>query len=167
MHTMVRAEGPPPIGKSSATAVEAKSRDIGTRYRVYWHISPLLGKGPSVLFQRDNANHSKFDGHDAKIIPIFPLERSITIKGHSVRRRQVPMCPAFSLTDYKLQLSTLTTALLDLKHDPSARGQDSHKKYRSNYVQLSRFRSLEGLHLLQSITMEDANSAQTSDCSLK
>jgi hypothetical protein len=65
------------------------------------------------------------------------------------------MCPAFSLTDYKVQGSTLTDAVLDLKHDPSARGQDAHKKYCSNYVQLSRLRSLEGLHLLQSITMED------------
>jgi hypothetical protein len=67
----------------------------------------------------------------------------------------VLMCPAFSLTDYKVQGSTLTTAVLDLKHDSSARGQNSHKKYCSNYVQLSRLRSLEGLHLLQSITMED------------
>ena len=72
-----------------------------------------------------------------------------------VTRRQVPVCPAFSLTDYKVQGSTLITAVLDLKHDPSARGQDAHKKYSSNYVQLSRLRSLEGLHLLQSITMED------------
>ena len=29
----------------------------------------------------------------------------------------VPMCPAFNLTDYKVQGSTLTTAVLDLKHD--------------------------------------------------
>jgi hypothetical protein len=103
----------------------------------------------------NNSEHAKFDGLDAKIIPVFPLERSITVKGHSVRRRQVPLCPAFSLTDYKVQVSTLTTAVLDLKHDPSARGQDAHKKYCSNYVQLSRLRSPEGLHLLQSITMED------------
>ena len=116
----------------------------------------LCTKPPAcVLFQRDNSEHSKFDGLDVKIIPVFPLERSITVKGHSVRRKQVPMCPAFSLTDYKVQASTLGTAVLDLKHDPSARGQDAHKKYCSNYVQLSRLRSLEGLHLLQSITMED------------
>ena len=116
----------------------------------------LCTKPPAcVLFQRDNSEHSKFDGLDAKIIPVFPLERSITVKGHSVRRRQVPMCPAFSLTDYKVQASTLGTAVLDLKHDPSARGQDAHKQYCSSHVQLSRLRSLEGLHLLQSITMED------------
>ncbi|KAH8586722.1 hypothetical protein B0O99DRAFT_643776 [Bisporella sp. PMI_857] len=65
------------------------------------------------------------------------------------------MCPAFSLTDYKVQGSTLATAVLDLKDDPTARGQDGHKKYCSTYVQLSRLRSLDGLHLLQRIDMED------------
>jgi hypothetical protein len=116
----------------------------------------LCTKPPAcVLFQRERSKNSKFEGLEAKVIPVFPLERSIAIKGYSVRRRQVPMCPAFSLTDYKVQGSTLTSAALDLKHDPSARGQDTHKKYCSNYVQLSRLRSSEGLHLLQSITMED------------
>ena len=65
------------------------------------------------------------------------------------------MCPAFSLTDYKVQGSTLKTAVLDLKNDPSARGQDKHKKFCSMYVQLSRLRSLSGLHLLQRIDMSD------------
>jgi hypothetical protein len=116
----------------------------------------LCTKPPAcVLFQREHSKNSKFEDLEAKVIPVFPLERSITVKGYSVRRRQVPMCPAFSLTDYKVQGSTLTTAALDLKHDPSAKGQDAHKKYCSNYVQLSRLRSSEGLHLLQSITMED------------
>src|SRR5271155_5348460 len=87
--------------------------------------------------------------------PSFPIERSITIKGYSVRRKQVPMCPAFCLTDYKVQGSTLTTAVLDLKDDPTAKGQDEHKKYCSIYVQLSRLRSLDGLYLLQEIEMKD------------
>jgi len=65
------------------------------------------------------------------------------------------MCPAFSLTDYKIQGSTLTTAVLDLKDNPSLKGQSSHKKFCSIYVQLSRLRSLDGLHLLQKIDMKD------------
>ena len=67
------------------------------------------------------------------------------------------MCPAFSLTDYKVQGSTLTTAVLDLKNDPTARGHDKHKKFCSMYVQLqlSQLRSLSGLHLLQKIDMND------------
>ena len=94
-----------------------------------------------VLFQRDNSAHPKFDVLDAKITPVFPLERSIIVKGHSVRRIQVLTWPAFSLADYKVQVSTLKTAVLNLKHDPSARGKDAHKKYGSNHVQLSRLRS--------------------------
>jgi hypothetical protein len=65
------------------------------------------------------------------------------------------MCPAFSLTDYKIQGSTLTTAVLDLKDDPFTKGQDHHKKYCSIYVQLSRLQSLNGLYLLQKIDMDD------------
>lgn len=65
------------------------------------------------------------------------------------------MCPAFSLTDYKVQGSTFTEAILDLKNDPTRRGWDAHRKYCSIYVQLSRLRSLDGLLLLQKISMED------------
>jgi hypothetical protein len=30
------------------------------------------------------------------------ITRSIKIKGYSIRRKQVPMCAAFSITDYKI-----------------------------------------------------------------
>jgi hypothetical protein len=116
----------------------------------------LCTKPPAcVLFQQDNSKRLEFEDLEADVIPVFPLERSITIKGYSVRRRQVPMCPAFGLTDYKVQGSTLMTAVLDLKDDPTAKGKDHHKKYCSIYVQLSRLRSLAGLYLLQKIDMED------------
>ena len=80
---------------------------------------------------------------------------SITVKGYSVRRKQIPICPAFCLTDYKIQGATLDSVILDLKDDIKSRRQDSHRKYCSTYVQLSRLRSLDGLHLLQSISMSD------------
>ena len=35
------------------------------------------------------------------------------IKGYSVRRKQVPMCATFSMTDYKIQGSTLKSAVLN------------------------------------------------------
>jgi hypothetical protein len=54
-----------------------------------------------------------------------------------------------------MQGSTLSAAILDLKNDPARRGQDSHRKYCSLYVQLSRLRSFRGLHLLQKITTDD------------
>jgi hypothetical protein len=67
------------------------------------------------------------------------------------------MCPAFSLTDYKVQSQTLTEALLDLRDDKTIRGRDPHRKFCSFIVQLSRIRSLDGLHLLQPIQMSDLN----------
>jgi hypothetical protein len=96
-----------------------------------------------------------FEGLEANVVPIFPLEGSINIKGYSIRRRQVPMYPVFSLTDYKIQSSTLSIAILDLKDDSNAKGQNSYKKYCSLYVQLSRLRSLIGLYLLQKIEIKD------------
>jgi hypothetical protein len=116
----------------------------------------LCTKPPtSVLFQRQKVKHSKFDDLDAKFIPVFPLERSITVKKFSVRRKQVPMCPAFSLTDYKVQGSSFSSAVLDIHEDPSSKGRDSHHKFTSRYVQLSRLRSRQGVHLLQKIDMKD------------
>lgn len=61
-------------------------------------------------------------------MPIFPIERSISVKGLSVRRKQIPIFPAFCLVDYKVQGSTLSAAILDLKNDTARRGQDSHRK---------------------------------------
>lgn len=65
------------------------------------------------------------------------------------------MCPAFSLTDYKVQGATLKIAVLDLKDNPSTKGQDSHKKFCFMVVQLSRPQSLVGLYLLQKLETKD------------
>ncbi|KAH7028450.1 hypothetical protein B0J12DRAFT_584062 [Macrophomina phaseolina] len=108
-----------------------------------------------VLFRQDKSKASGFEDLEPSVMPVFPSERSITVKGFSVRRQQVPMCPAFCLTDYKVQSSTLSAAILDLKDDPARRGQDGHRKYCSTYVQLSRLRSSKGLHILQKIDMTD------------
>lgn len=108
-----------------------------------------------ILFKPDRPKPTAFQDLEPSVLPIFPLERSITLKGYSVRRTQVPMCPAFSLTDYKVQGSTLVAAILDLKDDPTIRGQDRHRKFCSMYVQLSRLRSSKGLHLLQKLDMQD------------
>jgi hypothetical protein len=116
----------------------------------------LCTKPPAcVLVKLNRSKSSKFKDLETTVMPVFPLEKSISIKGYSVRRRQVPMCPAFSLTDYKVQGSTLTAAILDLKDDPSSKGQDHHRKFCSFYVQLSRTPSLDGLHLLQKLDMKD------------
>ena len=116
----------------------------------------LCTKPPTcVLFRQDNSTHTVFEDFEPNVTPVFPIARSIKIKEYSVRRKQVPMCAAFSMTDYKVQGSTLTTAVLDLKDDPTTKGQDEHKKFCSRYVQLSRLQSEIGLYLLQEIDMND------------
>src|SRR5947207_11474046 len=82
-----------------------------------------------VIFQQENLKHLTFKDLDAKVIPVFPIKRSIKIKQYSVQRKQVPICSASSLTDYKVQGLTLTIAVLNLKY----------KKYCSTNVQTSIF----------------------------
>ena len=65
------------------------------------------------------------------------------------------MCPAFSLTDHKMQGLTLLIAILDLKNDPTAKGQDEHAKFCSLYIQLSQLQSESELYLLRKIDMKD------------
>ena len=92
---------------------------------------------------------------DGGVLPIFPLEMSITVKGYSVGRKQSPVCPVFRLTEYKVQGATLNSVISDLEDDGNSRRHDSHRKYCSTYVQLSRLRLLEGLHLMRPIVMSD------------
>ncbi|KAJ5198759.1 uncharacterized protein N7498_007876 [Penicillium cinerascens] len=112
-----------------------------------------------LLFKPSRSKSISLPSLSENVLPIFPLEASITVKGFSVRRRQVPICPAFCLTDYKIQGTTLESAILDLKNDRKIRGQDAHRRFCSTYVQLSRLRSLAGLHLLQPIEMSDLQHA--------
>ena len=117
----------------------------------------LCTKPPAcVLFERENAKHSPFEDLEVNVVPVFPIERSIKIKNFSVRRKQVPTCSAFCLTDYKVQGMTLRAAILSLKNDPSVKG-DNYRKFCSIYVQLSRLKTSEGLYLLQEIQMKDLN----------
>jgi hypothetical protein len=100
---------------------------------------------------------SSFDGVEQGNVPIFPIERSITIKNYSIRRRQVAMCAAFCLTDYKVQGQTISEGIVDLKKDCKAKGRESHRNFCSVNVQLSRFTSLQRLYLLEEIQASDVN----------
>ena len=136
------------------TRCEAKLKLIAEFFEID-DLYVVCTKPPAcLLFRPDNSKHINFEDLERKEIPVFPIERSITIKGRSIRRKQVPICPGFSLTDYKVQGSTLKTAI-DLKDDPTIKSQTEHKKFYSMYVQLSRLQSLDGLYLLQAIDMKD------------
>jgi hypothetical protein len=95
---------------------------------------------------------------DSTAIPVFSLSGPMKIGGMSVTRHQAPVTPAWAITDYKVQGSTYDFITVDL-HRPnrSSKGGSAHRIYCSYYVQLSRARSLQGLSLLQAITLEDVN----------
>ena len=111
-----------------------------------------------VLFQRDAVKHEPFPEIGRDCIPVFAQEFPVRINQMYITRRQVPMSPAFALTDYKVQGSTYQNAVLDLSWRSKAVGENaSHKRYCSVYVQLSRLRSLKGVRLLQPVTFNDVN----------
>jgi hypothetical protein len=73
-----------------------------------------------------------------------------------VRRLQVPMSPAFALTEYKVQGSTYAHAVLDLSRPSMARGKDAaHNRYCSVYVQMTRMGFMKKLRLLQPVKLSD------------
>jgi hypothetical protein len=86
-------------------------------------------------------------GLDLDVVPVFPTSTSISLRKSTASklglktftRKQVPVVPAYSYTDYKAQGRTLATAIVDLA---SSRGQGP-------YVMLSRVRSLQGLAILR------------------
>ncbi len=80
------------------------------------------------------------------------------MRGMSVTRLQIPMTPGFAVTDYKVQGATFRTAVLDLHRHSKSRDKGSHKRFCSTYVQLSRLQTLDGVGLLQPITLDDIGS---------
>ena len=75
-----------------------------------------------------------------------------------ITRHQVPITPAWAITDYKVQGLTCEAVTLDLhRQNANPKTNSSHKIYCSCYVQLSRVRSLQDLFLLQPVTLSDLN----------
>ena len=107
-----------------------------------------------VLFKPDDSRipDSGFQGLGGSIMPIFPLKKSISWKGYSIRRQQVPMSPAFCLTQYRVQGLTLEKGVLDMKAEPR---RTCHEKCTSNYVLTGRQKTSADVHLLQKIDMSD------------
>ena len=74
----------------------------------------------------------------------------------SVTRYQVPVTPAWAVTDYKVEGATYDAITVDLhRQNKSSKDGSSHRTYCSNYVQLTRTRSGQGLSLLQHVTLAD------------
>ncbi|OJA16339.1 hypothetical protein AZE42_06583 [Rhizopogon vesiculosus] len=71
-------------------------------------------------------NHTKavqLAGLEKNILPLVPLERTFTIthgKGQkSIKRRQLTITPAYSLTDYRSQGHTIANSIIDIGTPPT------------------------------------------------
>ena len=72
----------------------------------------------------------------------------------SVRRCQVPLTPAFAITDYKAQGHTMEELEVDLNFDKMTYGSP-HYKWTSLNLQLGRATKFAGLCLREPITLAD------------
>lgn len=109
-----------------------------------------------MLLQRQHPLKAAFPELSANVFPLFPVKSTVSLQGISINRMQIPLTPAFAVTDYKVQGATFKTAILDLQRGQFANNV-SHKSFCSTYVQLSRLQSLEGVQLLQTISLKDIN----------
>jgi hypothetical protein len=111
-----------------------------------------------VLFEPIDGINTTFPGLEQNVFPIFACNSSLSVQNMSISRSQIPITPAWAITDYKIQGSTCEAVTLDLHRQcNSSNRASSHRRYCSIYVQLSRVRSLQGLSLLQPITIDDLN----------
>lgn len=100
-----------------------------------------------VVYLRIEGVDVEIPGLERGLVPVFPESVSFdfkvregeTIKSRTVSRKQLPLIPAYSYTDFKSQGRTLDRAIVDLY---TARGQGV-------YVMLSRARSLQGIAILR------------------
>ena len=109
-----------------------------------------------ILLEQDSTTNAIFPEMGSKATPIFCSSGPVKIGNMSVTRYQVPVTPAWAITEYKVQGSTYEAVTLDLhRQSTSSKDGSSHKRYCSVYVQLTRVPSLQGLSLLQPVTLAD------------
>jgi hypothetical protein len=113
-----------------------------------------------VLVEYDQPTGFNFPGLAPNVHPFFPRKHSGEIKdlftkrGVSVRRCQVPLTPAFAITDYKAQGHTMEELEVDLNFDKMTYGSP-HYKWTSFNLQLKRVTKFKGLCLRNPITLAD------------
>ena len=123
----------------------------------------LWDRPPSCLFVK--AKHQEKTTNlsvlQPNIIPIFPTfspvpSKSTSIpnstKTNSIQRFQLPLSPAFAITDYKSQELPFNNAVLDMGRPTR---ESNQKCFHSVYVMLSRLKSWSGLQILRPFPIRD------------
>src|SRR5712664_2134646 len=109
-----------------------------------------------ILFEPDSTNSTVFPGMGSTAMPVFCSSSQLKTGNMSVTRHQVPITPAWAITEHKAQGSTFDIVIVDLHwQNTGSKLDSSHKRYCSANVQLTRTRSLQGLYLLQRVTLTD------------
>jgi hypothetical protein len=122
---------------------------------------------------KSSLNDIMIENLPKNIVPIVPISRSFDYiheiegpqysKKFSIKKRQIPLSPAFCLIDYKGQGETFNNLIVDFSKPPDRNPLTMH----NIYVTLSRLRSSEGLVLLRDITIEDLQKAKYRDGALE
>lgn len=111
-----------------------------------------------IIFKADNGLAPLFRGLQPGEWPLSPRQTSIRgtkgMKTSGITRKQVNLVPGWAITDYKCQGQTHNSIVVDIR---KSKAFSASKQYTSVYVQLSRCRSLSGLHLLAAINLADVS----------
>lgn len=91
-------------------------------------------------------------------MPVFPVDSTVHHNGLAIKQKHILLTPAFVLAEYKVQGSTFKSAVVDLKRTKHVKAlQEIYKNFYSTYVQLSQLTTLEGVQLLEPITLFDVS----------
>ena len=108
-----------------------------------------------------DSKFSNLSGLAKNILPLFPTTFGIDITSNDnaasnsqklpMRRRQIPCCAGFAITDYRSQGRTFNRVVIDLE-PPNIRWEGGHRTFTAVYVALSRCRSLDGLSFFRAFS---------------
>ncbi|KIM64601.1 hypothetical protein SCLCIDRAFT_114706 [Scleroderma citrinum Foug A] len=92
---------------------------------------------------------TQLQGLEKNVLPLVPLERTFSIytsggNKKTVHRRQLPLTPAYSFTDYRSQGQTIQNIIIDIRNPPSGTLTPFNI-----YVALSQARGRDQIRLLR------------------
>jgi hypothetical protein len=107
-----------------------------------------------VIQNHETLQDITFKGLPKNVTPITPMTRNFqhhhfiqesnTFKTFNISQYQLPLAPAFCLTNFKAQGQTIECLIIDLRQPPNNVQLNIHKIY----VTLSHLRSLNGVVVL-------------------
>lgn len=143
------------VGRAHSVLLNPQSRVRNVSGNVW-----LVDKPPQVVLVKmdGETRHNPVDFMPEPDVLLVFSENVGRVSVGSVRvpRTQVPMSPAFAITDYKCQGRTFDRVAIDFEGTIHGNGKigDSQGQYADVYVPLSRVRKLSGISLLRPVRRE-------------